>query len=144
MRSSKFTVGPDIEAQESRGVIEKGGTDTDMGTDRDGATFWHGELPPLDAEPIGEHTMEAMSMRVPGTLAHRDDLWSRCYADLMNQARIRLAQELIRLGGDYAHVLNEHVNSRHDAATAEVWLYGQFVYMLYRRIRSHNSRSGAD
>ena len=33
--------------------------------------YWHRELPPLDAEVIGEHTLEATSMHVPGTLAHR-------------------------------------------------------------------------
>src|SRR5580765_4406712 len=26
--------------------------------------YWHRELPPLDAEPMGEHTVEANSMRV--------------------------------------------------------------------------------
>ena len=35
--------------------------------------FWHRELPPLEAEPIGEHVVEAVSQRVPGTLAHRDE-----------------------------------------------------------------------
>ncbi len=41
--------------------------------------YWHRDLPPLDAEVIGEHTLEAASSRVPGTLAHRDELWDRCY-----------------------------------------------------------------
>ena len=31
--------------------------------------YWHRELPPLDAEPLGEHTVEANSMRVAGSLA---------------------------------------------------------------------------
>lgn len=34
--------------------------------------FWHGELPPLEAEPVGESMVEATSAAVPGTLAHRD------------------------------------------------------------------------
>ena len=74
--------------------------------------YWHRELPPSDAEAIGEHCAEAVSRRVPGTLAHRDELWSQCYEDLMAQARIRLGQEVDRLGGGYAHVLSESVDSR--------------------------------
>lgn len=61
--------------------------------------FWHRELPPFDAEAMGEHFVEAASDRVPGTLAHRDELWSQCYEDLMAQVRIRLEQEVARLGG---------------------------------------------
>jgi hypothetical protein len=94
--------------------------------------YWHRELPPLDAEAVGEHIIEATSGRVPGTLVHRDELWSQCYEDLMAQVRIRLEQEIARLGGDYAHVLDESVESKHDAATGEVWLHGSLTYMLYR------------
>ena len=36
--------------------------------------YWHRELPPLDAEPIGEHPADANSMRMVGSLAHRGDL----------------------------------------------------------------------
>ena len=95
--------------------------------------YWHRELPPIDAEAIGEHIVEAISARVPGTLAHRDELWERCYAQLMIQARIRLGQEVARLGGDCAHVLNEYVDSKHDDVAGEAWLHGRFTYMLYRR-----------
>lgn len=94
--------------------------------------YWHADLPPVDAETIGEHTVEATSRRVPGTLAHRDELWNQCYEDLMAQARTRLEQEVRRLGGDYAHVLNETVDSKHDAVSGEAWLHGRFDYMLYR------------
>jgi hypothetical protein len=69
--------------------------------------YWHNELPPFGAEAIGEHIVETASGRVPGTLAHRDELWTQCYEDLMAQVRTRLSQEMIRLGGDYAHVLSE-------------------------------------
>ena len=37
--------------------------------------YWHRELPPLNTEPLGEHTVEANSMRVAGGLAHGGDLW---------------------------------------------------------------------
>jgi hypothetical protein len=47
--------------------------------------YWHRELPPLAAELMGEYTVEATSSPVPGTLAHRDELWSRCLDDLMAQ-----------------------------------------------------------
>jgi hypothetical protein len=71
--------------------------------------YWHRELPPLDAEPLGEHTVEANSMRVAGGFAHRDDLWDQCYRDLMAQVHLRLDQEVHRLSGDYAHVLEETI-----------------------------------
>jgi hypothetical protein len=82
---------------------------------------------------MGEHVVEATSVRVPSTLAHRDELWERCYEDLMARTRIRLEQEVLRLGGNYAHVLDESVDSRHDDVTGESWLHGTFTYMLYRR-----------
>jgi hypothetical protein len=95
--------------------------------------YWHHELPPIGAEAIGEHIVEAASGRVPGTLAHRDELWTQCYDDLMAQVRMRLSEEIIRLGGDCAHVLSESVDSKHDPATGEAWLHGRFSYMLFRR-----------
>jgi hypothetical protein len=94
--------------------------------------YWHRELPPLNAEAMGEHTLEAASHRVPGTLEHRDELWDRCYEDLMNQARQRLQQEVLRLGGSCAHIVSESVESHHDGATNEAWLQGRFAYVLYR------------
>ena len=33
--------------------------------------YRHRELPPLEAELVAEHTVEANSSRVPGTIAHR-------------------------------------------------------------------------
>jgi hypothetical protein len=94
---------------------------------------WHRDLPPLDAEPLGEHVMEATSMRVRGDLAHRDELWGRCHDDLMARARDRLAQEIARLGGDCAHVLEESIDSRHDEVAGEAFLHGRFRYLLLRR-----------
>ena len=94
--------------------------------------FWHRDLPPLHAEVLDEHTIEALSMRVPGTLAHRDELWDRCYTDLMKEADRRIEQEIARLGGHYAHVLDESIDSRHDDAAREAWLHGRFTYVLYR------------
>jgi hypothetical protein len=95
--------------------------------------YWHRELPPVAAELMAEHIVEATSSRVPGTLAHRDELWNQCYESLMVQVRSRLEQEVLRLGGKYAHVLSESVDSKHDDASTETWLHGRFTYMLYRQ-----------
>ena len=42
------------------------------------------------------------------------------------------AVSLARLGGRYAHVLSESVDSKHDAVSCEAWLHGAFTYMLSR------------
>ncbi len=95
--------------------------------------FWHRELPPIDAELIAEHTVEANSSRVAGTLAHRDELWARCYQELMANAGSRIGDEIARLGGDYAHVHGESMGAKRDDAAGEAWLHGTFTYTLYRR-----------
>ncbi len=101
-------------------------------TDPTKRIFWHRELPPIAAELLGEHVVEAVSTRVPSTLSHRDDLWDRCYFELMDAAQRRLTQEISRLGGDCAHVLSEAVDTRHDDISGESWLHGRFTYVLYR------------
>ena len=88
--------------------------------------YWHRELPPLGAEPIAEHVLEANSRRIPGTIAHRDELWDLCHEQLMAEARRRLLQEMKRLDGDYVHVLTESITPRHDDVAGEAWLHGQF------------------
>jgi hypothetical protein len=30
------------------------------------------------------------------------------------------------------HVLNEHVDAKHDDAADEAWLHGRYTYVLYR------------
>src|SRR5512138_973880 len=95
--------------------------------------YWHRDLPPLAAELVAEHTVEANSGRVSGTIAHRDELWDQCYAQLMANAEQRLIQEVHRLGGDFAHVHDEAIEPKHDDAAAQAWLHGRFTYMLYRR-----------
>ena len=95
--------------------------------------YWHRDLPPLDAELVAEHTVEASSSRVLGTLAHRDELWDQCYRELMTNTKNRLHEEVARLGGHYAHVHAEAISPKHDDAAGEAWLHGCFTYMLYRR-----------
>jgi hypothetical protein len=95
--------------------------------------YWHRDLPPLAAEAMDEHSLEATSGRVAGTIAHRDELWDRCYRELMANANARLAQEVTRLGGHYAHVHDESIDTRHADAAGETWLRGRFSYMLFRK-----------
>jgi hypothetical protein len=106
---------------------------TTIGTNVSKIVFWHRDLPPFNAEAVGEQVVEATSARVPGTLVHRDELWSQCYEDLMARTDTRMEQEVVRLGGHYAHVLDEAIESWHDGGTCEAWLQGRFTYMLYRR-----------
>jgi hypothetical protein len=97
--------------------------------------YWHEELPPLDGEMIQENVIEAMSDRVQGAIERHGELWHQCNSALMEHTRIRLEQEIKRLGGHYAHVFDEHVDSRRDDASGESWLHGRFGYVLYRRSR---------
>jgi hypothetical protein len=122
-------------------VIGGGGGDVDnvRGADRNTrgerngkAIYWHRELPPLEAEAVGEHTVEATSDRVHGAFFHGDERWDQCNRELMDHTRSRLEQEIVRLGGRYAHVLSESIDSRHDDASGDAWLHGKFTYMLYR------------
>lgn len=94
--------------------------------------YWRREPPPSDAQPVGEFVVEASSIRIPDAVAHRNELWRRCEDDLMANARKRLCEEIKRLGGRYAHVLHESIESRRDACTGEAWLHGCFTYVLYR------------
>ena len=113
-------------------------------TNTDGKVgYWHRELPPIEAEIAGEGMFEATSRRVPGTIAHRDDLWHACYEDLMTQAELRLAQEVHRMGGDYAHVFDEAVEIRRDEIKGEAWLRGRFSFVLYRRSPSVSAGDGS-
>ena len=99
----------------------------------DGRIYWHRELPPFDAELMGEYVLEAVSDHVRGSLAHRGELWDRAYQELMERTEARMKQEIGRRGGHYAHVLHESIDSRHNEATGETWLHGLFTYTLYRR-----------
>ena len=94
--------------------------------------YWHRELPPLNSELLHEHVIEADSDRVTGAIERRGELWHRCYAVLMEHTRLRLEQEVARLGGDYAHITDEHIESQRNDATGESWLHGRFSYVLYR------------
>jgi hypothetical protein len=95
------------------------------------AIYWHRELPPIDASPMGEHVVEASSPRLPGTIAARDELWSRCERALATAVELRLSQEVSRLGGRFAHVLDERIEAKRDPVLNEAWLHGRYTYVLY-------------
>jgi hypothetical protein len=95
--------------------------------------YWRRQLPPLDAEAVDERTLEADSTHVSGEFLHRDDrLWESCQHDLARAAGVRLDQEVHRLGGRCARVLDEHIEPKFDDAHGEAWLHGRYTYMLYR------------
>ena len=95
--------------------------------------FWHRELPPVAADVVDEHVVEATSGRVAGTLSHRDELWEQCYhgADDPGAGTHRAG------GGASRRPLrarvDESIDSKHDDATGEAWLHGRFSYVLYRK-----------
>jgi len=48
---------------------------------------------------MAEHTLEATSGRVAGTLAHRDELWDRCYQELMATLMLDWLRRLLASAG---------------------------------------------
>src|ERR1051326_315415 len=101
------------------------------GDTRRKVVYWHRELPPLTGDAVHEDVIEADSDRVSGTIEREGEVWQRCSALLMERTRVRLEQEVARLGGDYAHISDEHIESHHDDAKNESWLHGRFGYLLY-------------
>ena len=90
------------------------------------------ELPPLSEELEGSHEVTAHSDKVHYDWADRDGLWGKCYDSLMAAARARIAQEVDRLHGSCAHVVDEQITSKTSDATGEFWLIGTFTFVLYR------------
>ena len=78
---------------------------------------------------------------VKGEIAHRNELWDHCYFDLITRTDTRMTQEVGRLGGHYAHVIDESIGSHHDEATGEAWLQGRFTYMLYQEPSARRARA---
>jgi hypothetical protein len=48
----------------------------------------------------------------------------------LEQTNRRIEQEVSRLSGRYAHVLNESIDTRHNDVSGESWLRGRFTYTL--------------
>ena len=94
--------------------------------------YWRRELPPLSEVIEGTHEVEAESPRIRNDLAHRSELWQQCYAPLVEETERRTTQEVVRLGGSCAHILDEQVVAKIDDATGEFWLRGRFSFVMYR------------
>jgi len=94
--------------------------------------YWRRDLPPLHEEVAGEHEVEAESRHVPHDLAHRSELWGRCYSSLIEEAERRIEMEVHRLGGSCAHVVDEQVVARVNDTAGEFSLRGRFRFVLYR------------
>ena len=59
-------------------------------------------------------------------------LWDECERGLTAEVELRLTQEVARLGGRWAHVLNERIDTKRDVVANETWLHGRYTYVLYR------------
>jgi len=84
--------------------------------------YWRRELPPLSEQIEGEHQVEATSELVFNDFAHRTELWNRCYPSLVEQAERRIVQEVQRLGGSCAHVVDEAIKAKLDDAPGRLRL----------------------
>lgn len=93
--------------------------------------YWRRELPPLSEQIEGEHEVEAESPHVHYDYGNREAMWGKSYGPLMEEAERRMAQEVARLGGSCAHVLEEVVTAKTNDATAMFWLHGRFRYVMY-------------
>jgi hypothetical protein len=93
--------------------------------------YWRRELPPLSEQVEGEHEVEADSAAIAQEVGGRQQLWGRCYPALLEVAEQRMAQEVRRLGGSCAHVVDEVITARVDDAAGTFALHGRFRYVLY-------------
>lgn len=93
--------------------------------------FWYHELPPLSAQVLDTHVLEAQSDPIPWRFADRETLWAESQPSLDAAVRERLTQELDRLGAAYAHVVDEHIEEHTDPATATFELRGRYDYVAY-------------
>jgi hypothetical protein len=94
--------------------------------------YWHRDLPPLREEPAGEYIVEAESQPIPSGEASRRALWDQCHQNLIDHATDRLGQELSRLGGTSAHVVEADIREKRDPVAGTLKLLGRFTYVLYR------------
>jgi hypothetical protein len=94
--------------------------------------YWRQELPPLSELIEGEHEIEAESPHVHYNLYDRSAMWTDCYRELAEVTEDRVRQEVERLGGSCAHILDEEVTGRTDDAAAMFWLRGRFRFLMYR------------
>ena len=126
-RATRFHRGMVVAPHDDMSTIAIIADEPNLAASRCPIVYWHRQLPPLDAQLLGEHVLEATSGRVQGTLAHQDELWDRCYRELIANTEARFGQEVARLGGHYAHVLDKSIHGRRDDIAGEAWLQGRFA-----------------
>lgn len=91
--------------------------------------FWHRDLPPEGARPLGSHELEANSPPTTWRYGDRDALWAEHQPLLDAAVRQRLTQELDRLGADFAHVVEEHVEAHIEVNAGTFELRGRYGYV---------------
>lgn len=96
-----------------------------------GVVYWKRDLPPLSEEIEGEHEVEAESSHLHYDCGRREAMWATCYGLLQQAAEERIRQELRRLGGSCAHVVDEAVTAKTNDADAVFWLRGRFRFVMY-------------
>ncbi len=94
--------------------------------------YWHRELPPLTDDVAGEYVVEAESYAVPASRPAEEELWQECHESLMKVACDRLEQEVRRLGGSSARVVEADIREKRDPLAGTLRLVGRFTYILYR------------
>lgn len=94
--------------------------------------YWRQELPPLSELLEGEHEIEAESTHVHYAPGERPAMWSKCYETLQAVAETRVSQEIGRLGGSCAHIVDEQITAKTDDASAVFWLRGRYRFLMYR------------
>jgi hypothetical protein len=93
--------------------------------------YWRRDLPPLSEQIEGEHEIEAESSQVHYDFGRRETMWATCYEVLQEQAAERIRQEVLRLGGTCAHVVDEAITAKTNDAEALFSLRGRFRFVMY-------------
>lgn len=93
--------------------------------------FFHRAWPPIGARPLGEGFVEARSTPRRATHDERTAHWAAAQAELDDLARLRIEQELDRVGATYGHVFDEHVEDHVDSAADTFQLRGRYRFVTY-------------
>jgi hypothetical protein len=94
--------------------------------------YFHRAWPPVDARPVGEGFVEARTTPVRSSHDERTAHWAAAQTELDALSRSRIEQELDRLGADFAHVFEEHVEDHVDPGADTFQLRGRYRFVTYR------------
>jgi len=93
--------------------------------------YWHSDLPPLEDKIAGKYQVTAESDPIPLDYRHKDELRGRSEPSLALRLEDRLGQEIDRLGGHCAHILEEHITPVIDYHNNQYRLRGTYTYVLF-------------